>query len=81
MDKALFHGIIAKMMNEDSHWHGSGNRLFTTDEMETFIKHLWQYINENWPMEHLALTHALLKTQHIDSAQDQATEILNRLKL
>lgn len=82
MDKAIFHGDIAQMMNTDSHWHGSGSRAFTTDEMNIFIEHLRIYVNENmWQINERALTFALLETARIDSAQDRAKAIKTKLEL
>lgn len=82
MDKAIFHGDIAQMMNKDSNWYGSGNRSFTTNEMEIFIGHLWNYFNkEAVSIDELALTYALLKTEHVISAQDRAVAIKKKLKL
>ena len=81
MEKAIFHGDIANMMNKDSNWHGSGSRAFSTGEMENFIEHLWEYFNKHtFNLDWLALTKALIATQHIDSAQDRATEIIQTLE-
>ena len=82
MEKAIFHGDIAQMMNTDSNWPSTGNRFFTTTEMEIFIQHLWEYVNEKMSgsIDELALINALLKTARVVSVQDRARAILTKLK-
>ena len=81
MEKAIFHGEMADLMNRDSHWPKSGSRTFTTDEMNTFIGHLWEYFNEHsFSLNELALTMALLNTSRMESAQDRAKKVIEMLK-
>ena len=81
MDKAIFHGEIANMMNKDSHWAGSGNRTFTTDEMNTFIDHVWNlFQKETVSVDERKLFDALMQTQRYESMQDRAHVIVVLLK-
>lgn len=83
MERAIFRGDMFQMMNTDSKWNGTGNRAFTVTEMETFIGHLWAYIDEKMStqLDELALVGALLKTERIVSAQDRAVAIKKILRL
>ncbi|TSC72223.1 MAG: hypothetical protein G01um101470_392 [Parcubacteria group bacterium Gr01-1014_70] len=80
MDKAIFHGEIANMMNKDSHWTG-GNRTFTENEMNTFIEHMWKFMQEQViSIDARKLFFALMQARRLESLQDQSEAIIRFIK-
>ena len=82
IDKAIFHGDMAKLMNTDSHWTG-GNRSFTDQEMKEFIDHLYVYMIGHGNTKEIdvdRLAAALIRTQRaFSNEQDRAKAIKGML--
>ena len=82
MDKAIFHGDIAKLMNADSHRTG-GDRSFNDSEMKEFIEHLYVYMQSHGPVREIdadRLADILVRTRRIFSnEQDRAKAIKGML--
>jgi hypothetical protein len=76
--KEKFIEEITAMMRTDSH-SPSGNTVFTPTELTEFLNHLWDYLKDFQPIDHIKLTQALIQTRGYTSAQQQASRIIDLL--